>query len=278
MHCISEKQLPPPFHEDMDLHQQDDTRSRLTALMHKACIIRHNFAQLERQQQPSSLFNFPDPIAEDPIDADQLLQEAMELDSRLEEWYQRCILNPTNGKGIRTFPVNPQNRPPWARELFSLPGAPQNMQMYKTVLNAVSADLYRGIRLLLNQSILQCVRRNAANSPIVDEKITLYNESIAASTASLMIELINGLCMSVPCMLQLTVAGGANDPQTTEELYGFRGLLMLWPFVTAAICLQDADVRACDFDFKRAWIPCLFAFLRNSLSLAKAEAFIANYT
>lgn len=276
MYCLSEKQLPPPFHEEMDLYHQDNARGQLTALMHKTCIIRHTFAQLEIQQQPS-LMDFTDPFAEEPIDADQLLQDAMELDSRLEEWYQRTIQNPSTGHSIRTFPVNPEKRPHWARELFNLPGAPKNMQMYKSVLSAVSADLYRSIRLLLNLSILECVRRNVAESPVVDEKIATYNKSIAASTASLMIELINGLCMSVPCMLQLTVAGGANDPQTTEELYGFRGLLMLWPFHTAAACLQDPDVSKCDTEFMRAWVPCLFAFLNNSMSLAKAQAFMDKY-
>ena len=276
MYCLAEFQLPPPFHEDMDLFPKNNPRSELTGLMHRACVIRHRFKQLEDQQQPT-LFNARSQLNEDPIDPDQLLQEALELDSRLEEWYQRVEKTYTGGNPLRSIPINPQNRPQWARELFSLPGAPKQMHLYKSVLAALSADLYRGTRLLLNLSILQCARRSVVDSPIVDDKMALYNESIAASTASLMIELIGGLCMSVPCMLQLTASGGTDDPQTTEELYGFRGLLLMWPFVCAATCLQDKDVQNCDADFKRAWIPCLFAFLRSSMSLAKAQAFMDKF-
>ncbi|KIW14278.1 hypothetical protein PV08_07060 [Exophiala spinifera] len=271
MHCLSNAEPPPPFLADMELHTTDNPSSELAVLIYRTCELRYRLVQLELQQQSSVLDDTN--LDEKEQRLDQLLREAMDLDTALEEWYQR-----TNGRDgwnvTHSIPVNPESRPRWARELFSHPGAPEQMLIYHTILAALTIDLYRGTRLLLNLSILERARGNV-DSPILDAQLVLYNESIAASTAALIMELITDLCMGVPSMLQLTATGGTDDPQSIEEVYSLRGLLMLWPLVAAVVCLRNEDVQKCDADGKRAWARCLLAFLKNSLGLAKAQAFIA---
>jgi hypothetical protein len=268
MYCLSNAEPPPLFLADMELHTKSDPRSELTALMYSACKLRYKLAR------HSSLFENANPN-EKAQGLYQLLQEAMDLDEALEEWYQHMT-----SRGGRTFTrvctVNAQSRPQWARELFSLPGAPKQMLIYNSFLAALSTDLYRGTRLLLNLSILEWARTNL-DSPLPDAKIPIYNESIASSTAALLMELITDLCMGVPFMLQLTAAGGMDDPQSIEELYSLRGMLMLWPLVAGMACLQNKDVQKYDVDFKRAWVQSLLTFLKNSMGLAKAQAFITKY-
>ncbi|EHK23050.1 uncharacterized protein TRIVIDRAFT_60130 [Trichoderma virens Gv29-8] len=267
MYCLANKEPPPSFLADIQLHNNSDPRSELTALMYCACKLRHKFAQ-----QSSLLEN--DNLNEKPQGLYPLFQEAMDLDKALEEWHQR-----TSRSGwafTRSCFVNAQSRPQWARELFSLPGAPKEMLIYNSLLAALSTNLYCSTRLLLNLSILEWAR-TIVSSPLSTAGISIFNESIATSTAALLMELINDLCMGVPFMLQLTAVGGMEDPQLIEELYSLRGILTLWPLVAAMACLQDKEVQKCDVDFKRAWVQHLLTFLKNSVGLAKAQAFITMY-
>ncbi len=84
--------------------------------------------------------------------------------------------------------------------------------------------------MLLNLSILEWARTNT-DSSLLPANIPIRNESVVASTAPLVTDLITELCMGVPFMLQLTAAGDTSDPQSIDELYSLRGLLMLWPLV-----------------------------------------------
>ncbi|UKZ74658.1 hypothetical protein TrVFT333_002328 [Trichoderma virens FT-333] len=267
MYCLANKEPPPSFLADIQLHNNSDPRSELTALMYCACKLRHKFAQ------QSSLLE-KENLNEKPQGLYPLFQEAMDLDKALEEWHQR-----TSHSGwafTRSCFVNAQSRPQWARELFSLPGAPKEMLIYNSLLAALSTNLYCSTRLLLNLSIIEWAR-TIVSSPLSTAGISIFNESIATSTAALLMELINDLCMGVPFMLQLTAVGGMEDPQSIEELYSLRGILTLWPLVAAMTCLQDKDVQKCDVDFKRAWVQHLLTFLKNSVGLAKAQAFITMY-
>lgn len=236
--------------------------------MYSACKLRHKFAR------QSSLFQHTN-LNEKPQGPYPLLQEAMDLDKALEEWYRR-ITSHGGWAFTRTCTVNAQSRPQWARELFSLPGAPKEMLIHNSLLAALSTNIYRGTRLLLNLSILGWACTNV-DSPLPDAKIPIYNESIASSTAALLMELITDLCMGVPFMLQLTAAGGMEDPQSIEELHSLRGMLMIWPLVAAMACLQNKHVQKCDVDFKRAWVQRLLTFLKNSMGFTKAQAFITEY-
>lgn len=150
------------------------------------------------------------------------------------------------------------------------------MLIYDSFLAALSTNLYRGTRLLLNLSILECAH-TSVGSLRSDTRISAFNKSIASSTAALLMEIINDLCMGVPFMLQLTATGGTDDPQSTDELYSLRGMLMLWPLVAAMACLQNKDVQKLDVDIRRGWVQGVLAFLKNSMSLAKAQAFITKY-
>ncbi|KAL6884483.1 hypothetical protein GGI43DRAFT_433003 [Trichoderma evansii] len=268
MYCLTNIESPPSFLADIELYSKSDPRSELTTLMYNACKLRYKFSQ------HCTLFRDKD-LNEKQWRSYRLLWEVMDLDKALEEWYQR--ITSCGGQTFsRTCTVNVQNRPQWARELFNLPGAPKEMIIYDTFLTALSTNHYRGTRLLLNLSILEWAH-STAHSSLSDAKTLLYNESIIFSTAALLMELITDLCMSVPFMLQLTAAGGMNDPQSTEELYSLRGMLMLWPLVAAIACLQNKDVQNCDVDFKRGWLQHVFVFLRNSLGLGKAQAFLSKY-
>lgn len=253
----------------MKLHATSDPRSDLTTLMHRACEIRYNL-----MQQSSPIEN-EQPNQKLPQRLHSRLQEPMDVDEALEEWFQR---NSSSGEwaSARIYPVNVQSRPKWARELFSLPGSPSEMLIYDSFLAALSTNLYRGTRLLLNLSILECAQSSADLSRS-DTDTSRINESVASSTAALLMEIINDLCMTVPSMLQLTATGGLDDPQSTEELYSLRGMLMLWPLSTAMACLQNKHVQKLDVDFRRGWVQGVLAFLRDSMSLAKAQAFITKY-
>ncbi|PKK42496.1 hypothetical protein CI102_13100 [Trichoderma harzianum] len=267
--CLANNEPPPSFLADMKLHATSDPRSDLTILMHRACQIRY-----ELTQQSLSIEN-EKPNEELPQKLHPRLQEPMDLDEALEEWYQR---NASRGEwaSTRVCNVNAQSRPQWARDLFSLPGSPSEMLIYDSFLAALSTNLYRGTRLLLNLSILECTHPTV-DSLRSDTSISGMNESIASSTAALLMEIINDLCMTVPSMLQLTATGGLDDPQSTEELYSLRGMLMLWPLSAAMACLQNKNVQKLDVDFRRGWVQGVLAFLRDSMSLAKAQAFITKY-
>ncbi|KAL7966366.1 hypothetical protein HDV63DRAFT_384643, partial [Trichoderma sp. SZMC 28014] len=267
--CLSNKEPPPSFLSDLKLHATSDPRSELTTLMYNACKLRHkltsqssSFENMELNEKLSQRL-YPQ------------LREAMDLDEALEEWYQR-ITSCGGWAFVRICTVNVQSRPQWARELFSLPGAPKEMLVYDSFLAALSTNLYRGTRLLLNLSILEWAHTDV--DPLhSDAKISIINESVASSTAALLIEIINDLCMSVPFMLQLTATGGMDDPQSIDELYSLRGMLMLWPLVAAMACLQNKAVQKLDVDFKQAWVQGVLTFLKDSMSLAKAQAFIMKY-
>ncbi|PTB59949.1 hypothetical protein M431DRAFT_476497 [Trichoderma harzianum CBS 226.95] len=267
--CLANNEPPPSFLADMKLHATSDPRSDLTILMHRACQIRY-----ELTQQSLSIEN-EKPNEELPQKLHPRLQEPMDLDEALEEWYQR---NASRGEwaSTRVCNVNAQSRPQWARDLFSLPGSPSEMLIYDSFLAALSTNLYRGTRLLLNLSILECTHPTV-DSLRSDTSISGMNESIASSTAALLMEIINDLCMTVPSMLQLTATGGLDDPQSTEELYSLRGMLMLWPLSAAMACLQNKNVQKLDVDFRRGWVQGVLSFLRDSMSLAKAQAFITKY-
>lgn len=268
MYCLSNIESPPSFLADIELYGKDDPRPELTTLMYDVCKLRYKISQHHTLFRDTNLNQKPQEVF-------QLLWEAMDLDKALKEWYQR-ITSLGGQTFTRTCAVNAQSRPQWARELFSLLGAPKEMLIYNTFLAALSTNIYRGTRLLLNFSILEWARTNIDVS-VSDNKTLLYRESIVLSTTALLMELITDLCMSVPFMLQLTAAGGMNDPQSIDELYSLRGMLMLWPLVAAMTCLQNKDVQNCDVDFRRVWLQHLFIFLKNSLGLGKAQAFLARY-
>ncbi|KAL7958060.1 hypothetical protein V8C34DRAFT_166514 [Trichoderma compactum] len=267
--CLANNEPPPSFLADMKLHATSDPRSDLTALMHRACQIRYELMQpyssIENDKQNEKLPQILPPR----------LQEPMDLDEALEEWYQR---NTSRGEwaSTRVCAVNVQSRPHWARELFSLPGSPSEMLIYDSFLAVLSTNLHRGTRLLLNLAILECAHPSV-DSLRSDTNTSGIDESIASSTAALLMEIVNDLCMSVPFMLQLTATGGLSDPQSTDELYSLRGILMLWPLSAAMACLQNKDVQKLDVDFRRGWVQSVLAFLKNSMSLAKAQAFITKY-
>ncbi|QYS92668.1 Zn(2)-C6 fungal-type domain-containing protein [Trichoderma simmonsii] len=267
--CLANNEPPPSFLADMKLHATSDPRSDLTTLMHRACQIRYEL------MQQSPLVDNEKPNEKLSQRLHSRLQEAMDLDEALEEWYQRNT-SPGEWASSRICPVNVQIRPPWARELFSLLGSPTEMIIYDSFLAALSTNLYRGTRLLLNLSILECAH-TSANSSRSDTDTSRIDKSIASSTAALLMEIINDLCMTVPSMLQLTATGGLDDPQSTEELYSLRGMLMLWPLSAVMACLQNKHVQRLDVDFRRGWVQGVLAFLRDSMSLAKAQAFITKY-
>ncbi|KAL7916830.1 hypothetical protein GGI35DRAFT_434068 [Trichoderma velutinum] len=268
--CLSNNEPPPLFLADMNLHATSDPRSELTTLMYSTCQIRHKLAP-----QPSS---FENKTLNEKLSQRRYpqLQEAMDLDEALEGWFQRNTSH-EGWASTRSCDINIQSRPQWARELFNLPGAPREMLIYDSFLAALSTNLYRATRLLLNLSILECAH-TSADSLRSDTNTSRFNGSIASSTAALLMEIINDLCMAVPFMLQLTATGGTDDPQSIDELYSLRGMLMLWPLAAAMACLQKENVQKLDVDFRRGWVQGVLTFLKNSMSLAKAQAFITKYT
>ncbi|PNP51241.1 hypothetical protein THARTR1_08145 [Trichoderma harzianum] len=268
--CLANNEPPPSFLADMKPHATGDFRSELSTLMYRACQIRHKLMQQQSSSTENEKRNERPPQRLHPQ-----LQEPMDLDEALEDWYQR---NTSHGEwaSTRICAVNVQSRPQWARELLSLPGSPSEILVYDSFLAALSTNLYRGTRLLLNLSILECTH-SSIDSLRSDTNTSGIDESIASSTAALLMEIINDLCMTVPFMLQLTATGGLDDPQSTDELHSIRGILMLWPLAAAMACLQNKHVQKLDVDFRRGWLQSVLTFLKNSMSLAKAQAFITKY-
>ncbi|KAF2097001.1 hypothetical protein NA57DRAFT_57611 [Rhizodiscina lignyota] len=272
LHCLTDGVAPPPFDSKWKIWTTDNPRHQLMGLMHRAAIMRYKFRRLSENTGSAAWpFKAPELVADD-LNPDKVLEQALELDSRLEEWWQGQQAHFNYQASVE---VNPQNRPSWARELFSLPGAPSHMSVFNTALGALGADLYRGTRLYLNLSILRCARQAAVRSPGTD-KMSIYHESIVTATASLIIELIDGICMTIPTLLQMTPTGGADDPTTPDEIYGFRALMIFWPLIASSCCLKEEEVMQFDVNLRRMWIPCVYAFLRNNLGLAKAQAFLSD--
>lgn len=270
MHCLNDADYPPPWDAGEHIWGRLNPRKELTELMHRASIIRFKFRQLGEENPRAVAWPFKVPAdIMDGVDEDSLLQEALELDSRLEGWWTNLA---PNGY-LPQAEIHPQNRPPWARDLFSLPGAPTHMTLFKSALSALGSDLYRATRLFLNLSVLRCARR-MANSSTPLNKMSLYYESLVNTTASLMVKLVDGICMSIPCLLQMTATGGPNDPSTPDEIYGFRAMLILWPLISVQWCLEEEEVQRYDLNLRRVWIPCVLVFLRNSMCLAKAAAYL----
>lgn len=268
MTSLTDGSLPPGFDPEWQLFPKGHPRARLVELLHQAAVLRHG---LEQQCDKPVPFDKSSPPSCE-IRVHPLLNQIFEVDSRLEEWYEYYVIESDWLAEREPVDIHAEKRPLWAKELFVLPGAPKKMYAYRSILGALAANLCRTGRLWLNMTALQHLSQRAADATNSGEE-TVYYQSMIESTAAVIMELIEGICLSVPCLLQMKQHGQADDPSTPDEIYGYKGLITLWPLVSATVALALPSVQRQDKALRRAWIWCALTFLRNQLGIAKVEAY-----
>lgn len=266
MNALAEGQAPPAFDPDWNLYDTDTPRGKLTELTHTAAVRRHELVKAVRC-----------PTSSDPIDCegrlgtDSALNAVLDIDAQLKEWYDQSVIGMHWIVG-RPVAIHPELRATWARDLFSLPGAPKDMHVYNDVVNAITANNYRYARIGINLSVLRRAEQQLTKVD-VDSKAWAYYETLVSTTATLMMELVHDICHSMPFLLQLDPHDVTKDPASPDEIFGFRGYLVFLPLIAATAAVSQDAVLKVDTDHTRVWVSCVMAFLRGSMGMAKAEAF-----
>ena len=194
-----------------------------------------------------------------------LLDAALSLDAQLQTW----ALHMPESRSSTILSVNPSEYPPWASELFSSPGAPKMTEAFSDPLAASDWNMYRATRIQLNLSLLasldafpQCADvfyATRLKSRVLDNIYTLSSE----------------ITSSVPHLLLSTREPTSSYPQSTEAIHGLRGWTVMWPVSIAFSCYRNGSIP--DLDSQKEWLGTVLRFLRDSMGIAKAQAFLEAY-
>ncbi|KAJ5333004.1 uncharacterized protein N7506_006787 [Penicillium brevicompactum] len=194
-----------------------------------------------------------------------LLDAALSLDAQLQTWASHM----PESRSSTMLPVNPTEYPPWASELFSLPGAPKMTEAFSDPLAASDWNMYRATRIQLNLSLLasldafpQCADvfyATRLKSRVLDNIYTLSSE----------------ITSSVPHLLLSTREPTSSYPQSTEAIHGLRGWTVMWPVSIAFSCYRNGSIP--DLDSQKEWLGTVLRFLRDSMGIGKAQAFLEAY-
>jgi hypothetical protein len=182
------------------------------------------------------------------LDMKSLVGQAIDLDKKLDNWYQR---------GNLAVPclITLENRPQWTTSLLKHPGAPKAMFEYANLLMALDLNLFRATRLHLNVTILDCLT-------------TSLQQSSRDDVISRILGIIDEIFATIPFIFQITPSG-AGDPQSQHDVRGQRGHMLLWPILAMQKCFQREDVTRRDKAKRQEWIGAVADFMSNGLGYAK---------
>lgn len=198
---------------------------------------------------------------EDPMETDRYLQEAIELDSQLESWYQ--TLPPDWSFSIEPITAT-TNRQPWICDLLSFPGAPKIMHRYSLPLARYCTNLYNVGRLHLNLSMID----KLSSMYPAQQLDASFMQNLALQISSQ----IDAVMRNVPSALDISPSGEHEDPITVHDIRGMKAYQAMWPLIKTSKYFRRESVKM-RYDSRGRWIKYVLEFLGRELSIKKASAY-----
>ena len=200
-----------------------------------------------------------------PSEDPGVFESALSLDTQLQLWASH--LPPDRSPIMRQ--VNPTEYPPWAAALFLSPGAPKTVEVFADPLAGSDWNMYRAVRIQLNLSMLDYLAALSRSRNTID--LTRLKSRVLEN-----IYILSGqIACSVPHLLLIAPTGTSEHPNSTEEIRGLWGYLVMWPVSIAFSCYKNEEVE--DIQSQKQWLSTVLHFLANSLGLAKAVALFNVY-
>ena len=191
----------------------------------------------------------------------ELLHSALDLDFQLETWTSEL---PPEWSTVNRYPMNNSNRPAWAKELFSLPGAPEYMACHSSLLAAADWNMYRATRIRLNLSLLEYLSRIQSS--------TWENQTLISRTQHLLSMLTIDITEVIPYALSLSL-DGSSDHASPEDIPGIKAYVQLWPLLTAYVVSRHTLLGRESWGNMEFWLKRVLCFCGDGMGLAKVHAF-----
>lgn len=191
----------------------------------------------------------------------ELLHSALDLDFQLERWTSDL---PPEWATMNRYPMNNSNRPAWARELFSLPGAPEHMACYSSLLAAADWNMYRATRIRLNLSLLEALSRIQSSA--------WENQTLKSRTQHLLSMLTIEIAEVIPYALSLS-RDGTSDHASPDDIPGIKAYVQLWPLITAYVVSRHVLLDREKLGYVEFWLKRVLCFCGDGIGLAKVHAF-----
>jgi hypothetical protein len=181
-----------------------------------------------------------------------LLDQVVLLDSGLTNW--ELTLPSMFNYGSFSLDEK-QLQPPWMLELLNHPGCPPIMHDYDSLQNIYTWNLYRMVRILLNQAILNSVRI-----------FPLYTLPMAMDlqTSLLVIKkLVDDICSSVLSSFTVSIPG---KPLAVlkQDICGFRVQGLVGALELARACLR-ANLGYLESHLRAEWVESIITFISNEI-------------
>lgn len=196
----------------------------------------------------------------DPVATDRYLQDAMELDSQLESWYQAL----STDWSFSTEPIATTNRKTWISDLLSFPGAPKTMHRYSLPKARFCGNLYHVARLHLNLGMID----KLTSIYLPQQLDATFMDNLAHQVSSQ----IDAILRNVPSALGISPSGGPEDPVTVHDVRGIKAYQAMWPLIKTSKYFKRDSVKA-RYDSRGSWIKHVLEFLGRELSIKKACAY-----
>ena len=143
--------------------------------------------------------------------ADQILNGWYHVDDDGDDWKYRIIESVTAG------------------------GCVERLDLYPNVSAAQCWNFYRGSRIILHQTFLECAQRHKILDPYTAEASrTAINDEQSATSVGIIKSMVSEVIASIPFMLGEVDAWGNATPAGSGKALG--GLLLIWPLGITLRC------------------------------------------
>ena len=246
-------------------------------LIYDAANLRADIGELE----PALTLQTPDSLER----LNLLIEEAEKLDLAFEgfdywkdgpdeKWHIKDIDN-----SFRNFSGRNES-------IINGPGAPDRIHVYTSIIQALHWNLIYGSRLMLNQTIITCLRHFLHSDPDCSQEpavfidipsdvdivyyMTLYNRAEAVID-----EMIEDICASVA----FHISSAAQDPSNASsdaDVPAINGFFLVWPLAMMMISTRMGRVGHFH-DGRWEWIKSVLEFINRGMGISQAGAFINNF-
>ena len=170
--------------------------------------------------------------------------------------------------------------------IINAPGAPECIHIYNSIMTAMQWNLYRAARVMLNQTIITCLRHLLPLDPISSQAptffadissdvdilhyITLHNQAEAVVD-----QMIEDICASVAYHISPEMQCPSHISKAAD-VRAINGFFLLWPL--AMMMMSTRTARVGHFKSgRREWIRSVLECINRGMGISQAGAFISRF-
>jgi hypothetical protein len=225
-----------------EFYQSDFPLVRLNGILHRAVDV---LAQWKRCVSGSTITS--------RVEIELLQCRMMELDAELACW--ELTVPAWYTYGVYTTEQRQIGQPRWIRSLLDHPGSPPIMHYYNSLLNVYGWNLYRLLRISLNNSIINSV-----------STFPLHTCSVALDlNSSLLVvnKLAGDICSSVLSILTISIPGKP-EAASEQDICGFRVQGLVPTLKLAHTCLRTLWGHS-ESQLRADWLDLVISFISQDV-------------